>query len=289
MKSVRLATFNLLHGVPIVGADANTLRPVLDDEGRVIGPPSVTTDADLRAAVRLLAADVLALQEVDVHQERSSGQHQVRIAAEEMGAAWWRFVPSVRGTPGVERTWEAADTNDHHGHDDHIEDHGPRYGIGLISKYPVREWFATSFDPAPWSLPLLVPSTPRPALMRIPDEPRPALAATIESPLGLITVVTTHLSFVPGYNVRQLRKLRAWLTPRARPLVLMGDFNLPGSLPRRLTGWRPLVSAATYPSSRPRVQFDHIVADGLTASASGFAVALPVSDHCALVADVDSP
>jgi len=75
-----------------------------------------------------------------------------------------------------------------------------------------------------------------------------------------------------------------------RPAILLGDFNLPGSLPRRLTGWSPLITAPTYPSFRPRVQFDHVLADGLDPlalrGATGRALALPVSDHCAVVVDL---
>jgi endonuclease/exonuclease/phosphatase family metal-dependent hydrolase len=101
-----------------------------------------------------------------------------------------------------------------------------------------------------------------------------------------------HLSFVPGYNVRQLRELRTWLAGMPRPLVLLGDLNLPGRIPARVTRWTQLARAATYPSYGPRVQFDHVLADGLTAAEAARAaptaraVRLGVSDHCALVVDL---
>jgi len=292
-QRLRVATFNLLHGVPVVGADAASLRPTLDANGRPVGPPPVLDDAALRDSVRRLNADVLGLQEVDVHQPRSGHQHQVQLIAEESGAPWWRFVPAVRGTPGVERDWQPADHTDHRSHDDAVHDEGPRYGIGLVSKLPVLEWHTTVFDAAPWTLPLLIPASPRPRVIRVPDEPRAALAAVIATPTGRLTVATTHLSFVPGYNVRQLRRLRTWLAGMPRPLILMGDFNLPGSLPRRITGFTSLIDAPTYPSNRPRAQLDHIMADGLTRSAvagvRGETLALPVSDHCALVVDLTLP
>jgi endonuclease/exonuclease/phosphatase family metal-dependent hydrolase len=46
---------------------------------------------------------------------------------------------------------------------------------------------------------------------------------------------------------------------------------------------------ATYPTPRPRVQFDHVLADGLSNEAVMRVAALPlaVSDHCALVVDID--
>ena len=288
---MRLATFNLLHGVPVVGADPADLRPTLDENGRPVGPASVSSDTALRLAATTLDADVVGLQEVDVHQPRSGGHHQVTSVAEALDAPYWRFAPAVRGTPGTERTWTPSMPGDHHGHETVPVDDGPRYGIGLVSRWPVLEWRTTVFDAAPWSLPLLIPASPRPRMMRIPDEPRVAIAAVIDTPDGLLTVATAHLSFVPGYNARQLRRLRTWLIDLPRPVIVMGDFNRPGSLPRRLTGWTSLARVATYPSNRPRVQFDHVLADGLTpsqvASARATALALPVSDHCALAVNLD--
>ena len=165
------------------------------------------------------------------------------------------------------------------------------YGVGLVSRLPVLEWRTTRFDPAPWSLPLLVPAEPRPRFVRVADEPRAAIAAVIEGPHGPVTVATAHLSFVPGYNVRQLRALRIWLAGLPRPLVLLGDFNLPGRIPARVTRWTPLVRGATYPSMRPRVQLDHVLADGLsagvTATARPAVHLLPVSDHAAVSVDLD--
>ena len=126
-------------------------------------------------------------------------------------------------------------------------DVGPLYGVGLVTRLPVREWHTTRFEPAPWWLPLLVPGRGAAPLLCIPDEPRAAIAAVVEGPHGPMTVVTVHLSFVPGYNVRQLRRTRRWLAGLPRPLLLLGDFNLPGRLPAMVTGWQPLLKAATYP------------------------------------------
>jgi endonuclease/exonuclease/phosphatase family metal-dependent hydrolase len=165
------------------------------------------------------------------------------------------------------------------------------YGVGLVSRLAVLQWRTTVFDPAPFALPLLVQAQPRPRLMLIPDEPRAAIAAVVSGPSGVFTVATVHLSFVPGYNVHQLRRLRTWLSNLPRPLVVLGDLNLPGSLPARVSGWAPLARGATYPAPQPRVQLDHVLADGLsTAQVTGARCqvhALPVSDHCALTVDLD--
>jgi endonuclease/exonuclease/phosphatase family metal-dependent hydrolase len=283
---VRLATFNLLHGVPVAGGLG---EPERDADGRPTGLPTVDDDAALRDAVALLGADVLGIQEVDVDQPRSGTVHQVRSTAEAMGAAHWRFNPSVVGTPGIPG-WEEA-TDAHEAATLAGEPLGPLYGVGLASRLPVLEWRTARFDPAPWSLPLMIPAEPRPRFIRVADEPRAAIAAIVEGDHGPFTVATAHLSFVPGYNVRQLRALRRWLAGVPRPLVVLGDFNLPGRMPARITGWEPLLRQPTYPSMRPRVQLDHVLVDGLTAAQRAGAKAevriLPVSDHAAVTVDLD--
>ncbi len=275
---VRLATFNLLHSQPVVGVDP----------GRV---PDPTADG-LAAAVRELDADVLGIQEVDVGQPRSGDVDQVLIAAEASGARHWRFLPTVRGTPGNRGDFVPAD------HAARLEAAtscpvGPMYGVGLVSRVPVVSWHHAVYPAAPLSLPLLVPGDRGPRVLQVPDEPRGVIAAVIDGPSGPMTVAAAHLSFVPGYNIRQLRLIKLWLRQFPRPVVLMGDFNLPGRLPGWVTGWPELIRAASYPSFGPKVQFDHILADGLTveqvaaARAGAEVLALPVSDHCAVRATLD--
>lgn len=282
---VRLATYNLLHGVPVLEGMA---APDLDADGRPTGL-TVADDAPLRAAVQTLDADVIGLQEVDVAQPRSGNAHQVRAVAEALDAAHWRFAPSVSGTPGEPGWVEATDEQEQA--EMAGTDVGPLYGVGLVSRLPVLEWRTTRFGPAPWSLPLMIPAEPRPQFIKVADEPRAAIAAVIDGPHGAFTVATAHLSFVPGYNIRQLRELRRWLAGLPRPLVLLGDFNLPGRVPSRITGWTPLVRARTYPVMRPRAQLDHMLGDGLTpAQITGAAATvhpLPVSDHAAVTVDLD--
>ena len=205
------------------------------------------------------------------------------MVAEALGAEHWRFVPAVHGTPGIEAAWTAATA------DDGQDTTGPTYGIGMASRWPVRRWWVRRFEPAPFSLPLLVPEQPRPRLLRIPDEPRVALAALVDGPAGVFTAVTCHLSFVPGYNVAQLRALTRWVARMPQPVVLLGDLNLPGALPRWSTGWQSLARVPTYPSYRPRAQLDHVLGLGLGPEdvRAEHVLALDVSDHCALALDVD--
>ena len=55
--------------------------------------------------------------------------------------------------------------------------------------------------------------------------------------------------------------LRRRLVGLRRPLVLLGDFNLRGSVPADRTGWRPLVTGDTFPRHDPRFQIDHVLLD----------------------------
>ncbi len=162
------------------------------------------------------------------------------------------------------------------------------YGVGLVSRHPVRQWQGIRFAPAPIRAPVLMPGTGRPMLLV--DEPRAGLAAVLDTPEGPLTVVCTHLSFVPGWNVRQLRQLTAAVADLPEPLVLLGDLNLPGSVPRLVTGWQQLARVATYPAWQPRVQLDHALArePGWTPTTVD-AVRLPLSDHRALLIDTPLP
>jgi endonuclease/exonuclease/phosphatase family metal-dependent hydrolase len=102
-----------------------------------------------------------------------------------------------------------------------------------------------------------------------------------------MTVASTHLSFVPGWNVVQLRRLCRALAPLPGPRFLLGDLNLPGPVPAAVSGWRSLARIRTYPSPEPRVQLDHALASGhLPAVRAVSAVRLAFSDHRALVVEL---
>lgn len=258
MARLAFGTFNLLHGrSPATGT---------------------VSESSLREAVRSLDTDVLALQEVDRGQERSHKVDQAAAAADALDAQWWRFAPVVHG-PVTGEPWVTADPLS--------DPPGPAYGIALVSRLPVLSWRARSFPAAPLRLPLVVP--PKPGLHLVPDHPRAALGAVLIGPDGPFTVVATHLSFVPGWNVHQLRAIVRWLATMPAPRLVLGDLNLPGSLPAFISGWRQLARVATFPSRHPRVQLDHILADGLgMAAVRGASVRrTQISDHAALTVDLE--
>jgi endonuclease/exonuclease/phosphatase family metal-dependent hydrolase len=249
---VRVATFNLLHGRSI-------------EDGRV--------DLDrLAGAVAGLDADVLGLQEVDRDQPRSHGADLTAVAAEAMGAVEARFVPTVVGTPG--ETWTAAEGDEGRGR--------PTYGVALLSRRPVLSWQVLSLPPAPVRVPLWVAGARRPLLVR--DEPRAAVLAVIEGPAGPVTMCTTHLSYVPGWNGRQLRRVAGALTG---PVALLGDLNMDRRPAARASGLSPVDAGPTYPAPRPRRRLDHVLLGGGPVPAGPAETPrLPLSDHRALVVDV---
>lgn len=248
----RVATVNIASG-----RDRRTFQPAFDRVSADVGS---------------LAVDLLAVQEVDDRLPRSGEMDQTAALAHALragGPAWhWRFCAAVHGTPGRRTTMRPADGT---------TPHDPGYGVALFSRHPVVAWHVLRMAPARRVVP-------------VPDEQRVALAGVVRTPSGDVTAVTTHLSFVPMRAADQLRELVAWTATLPRPLVLLGDLNLPAVIAHRLTGWSPAVRAATYPASpRPALQLDHIQtvagADELVVRAGG-ALLVGRSDHRALRAEL---
>jgi endonuclease/exonuclease/phosphatase family metal-dependent hydrolase len=219
--------------------------------------PGAAFDQDrFTAAVRSLDADLLALQEVDRDQERSGGADLAALAAAATGAATWRFEPTLVGPPG---RWVPASTGAT----------GPAYGIAFVSRHPVTSWDVVR-------------------LGRLPgDEPRAAMVAAVETPAGPWTVVSTHLSWLRPSCHLQLLSLRRLVRRCTGPVLLLGDLNQGRATATRLSGLRPLATGATYPAHAPRLQLDHVLADRAWTTVAGGPERLPVSDHRAMVVELD--
>lgn len=257
---MRVVSLNILHGRSPDGS-----------------PPSA---GRLVEACASLQADVLCMQEVDRGQPRSALVDQTEVVARGTGAAAWRFEPALLGEPGGQ--WVPATGA---GPGDGPGD--AAYGIGTVARVPVKRWHVVRLTAARVRSPVAVPSAGRGAFILVRDEPRVVLAAEVEGPRGSVVVANTHLSFVPGWNAVQLRRLTRPLEALGLPCVLVGDMNLPGPFPGWASGWRPLAKVRTFPAERPSMQIDHALAHGdvppVTAVA---AVRLPISDHRALVVDL---
>lgn len=266
MTGLRLATVNLFSGRSL-------------QDGAIVAER-------LTEALGSLGADVVALQEVDRCQPRSGAVDQAALSAAAIGAPvhpdHLRFVPTVLGTPG-EDGWRAADGASA----DPVPPDGPSYGIALASRLPVRRWHLLTLAPPRGRFPIPIPSRP-PRILMLPEEPRAVVAAELDG----LTVACTHLSFVPGVNVRQLRRVRAWLAGLPGPVLLLGDLNLPGRMAVRFSGGHPLLTAPTFPVAAPRIQLDHVLAMGplpAGSTARGELRTLPIGDHAAVVVDLTLP
>ena len=260
---MRLATLNIMNGRSIADGRVDPTR--------------------LHTAVASLRVDVLALQEVDRGQARSDNVDLAAVAAGALGeGVTHRFAPAVVGVPGA--SFRAATVAD-------LDTAEAHYGVALATRWPVRSWWLTWLPRTPVPAPVFVPGPRGGRVLLLKDEPRVVLAAIIEAPIGPITVATTHLSFVPGWNIRQLHQTQRALRQLPAPRFLLGDLNVPGCLLRLVSGWRMLANRPTYPATRPRVQFDHVLLDrqgaaGIPPPQRGETPALDISDHRPLIVEL---
>lgn len=233
-------------------------------------PPDKGADLDaLNRAVRSLDSDLFAFQEVDHFLPRSQSRPQMRDIAESIGARDWAMAPSVIGTPG--ESWRKLQDSEPElitASSPHTELMHESYGIGIVSKIPVLSWHRLNLGNSPLGLPLVVPGDEtgkgRPRFIYVKDEPRLALAAVLENGF---TVVNTHLSFVPGFNLAQLKRVKKWALSIAESTgtraIVVGDLNLPKNLPVVKSEWKSLVTQNTYPSWGGKIQFDYILSRDL--------------------------
>ena len=257
-------------------------------------PPSESPTSLAEAAGKIaaeLAPDLVGVQECDYLLERSGNVHQIADIAASIAAPYFAFAPCIIGTPG--ETWRKLNDSDKRiiSNADTSQTHEGSYGIAIASKIEVVQWHRLDLGNSPIGAPLLIPgdeSGPgkvRPMYIR--DEPRVALAATLANGY---TVINTHLSFVPGFNLRQLGKLKRWAADLEKSTgtiaIIMGDLNLPKNLPVVGSQWRSLATQATYPSWGAKIQFDYILSKAPLTSQHLPTVLTGVSDHLPLSVEI---
>ena len=239
-------------------------------------PPTKDLAADqqkLGEAIQAIGADVIGIQEVDEQLVRSGVISQTQLVAEAMRTQHWGFAPVIIGEPGSK--WRKLDPLDltvvtaenlEANKASHTEG---SYGIGVVSKIPVKHWDRLDLGKSPFGMPLVIPAENKKGkqsvrAIYVADEPRVALAATLENGW---TVINTHLSFVPFVNYRQLRKIKRWAATLSEKygtqVLIIGDMNLPKGLPAARSSWNSLVEQNSYPSWGGKVQFDYILSDTL--------------------------
>jgi len=250
-----------------------------------IPPKSGDDCSGLAAAAAALGSDVIAIQEVDHGLGRSNNAFQTRDIAIAMGAKHYAFAPAIIGSP--DGSWRKADSIVESNIAGEPDLQSESYGIGIVSKIPVIKWHRLDLGKSLFGAPIVIPNTEtgKPKAIYIKDEPRLAIAAQFENGW---TVINTHLSFVPGMNLFQLRKLKNWADTFGDKVLLMGDFNLPGSIPTIGSKWQSLILQNTYPSWLPKIQFDYILSKDI---ALKDVVQVPttkssISDHLPLTIEI---
>lgn len=120
-------------------------------------------------------------------------------------------------------------------------------------------------------------------------EPRNAILASVQVGSRRVQIGATHLSTNKPKAKAQLAALADTMNYQETPQVLLGDFNLTYGEVLRMPQLAQFDMAAeihTFPGENPIKMIDHIAVQGLTI-VSAYAVRAPISDHQALVAEVE--
>ena len=241
---MRVISWNLLHGQKIPPTNSQ------DWQAEVVSAAKKVADE--------LQPNFIALQEVDYFQLRSELTNQTKLVAQSMQLKYWAYLPTLIGTPGEK--WRSVKDLKNSIITQSSLDKNPKasYGIALATNWPIKKLYVKKLGRSIVGMPLLIPKDNGKGVrfIYVKDEPRVALIAELENGY---TIATTHLSFVPGVNVYQLNKLSSYLKKLPGLALLTGDLNLPANLPSKLSGFKSLISQATYPSWKPKIQFDYIM------------------------------
>ena len=243
-QRMRVISWNLLHGQKIPPTNSQ------DWQAEVVSAAKKVADE--------LQPNFIALQEVDYFQSRSDLTNQTKLVAQSMQLKYWAYLPTLIGTPGEK--WRSVKDLKNSIITESSRDKNPKasYGIALATNWPIKKLYVKKLGRSIVGMPLLIPKDNGKGVrfIYVKDEPRVALIAELENGY---TIATTHLSFVPGVNVFQLNKLTSYLKKLPGLALLTGDLNLPANLPSKFSGFKSLISQATYPSWKPKIQFDYIM------------------------------
>lgn len=156
-----------------------------------------------------------------------------------------------------------------------IDHDGGEYGLAILSRFPLEE----------------------PKIHKLPSdgEARIVLSASVDSPLGILTLASTHLDHQNGRRqLAQSQVAAAALLESPHPVILAGDLNAkPDSHTVGVFSQAPwtIVSkegtAATYPSPEPKMEIDYIILRGVRSKHPSVVIDEPVaSDHRPVMATV---
>jgi endonuclease/exonuclease/phosphatase family metal-dependent hydrolase len=273
-QKMRVISWNLLHG--------QVIPPLAEQDWQ----QNLITSA--KDVAKHFQPDFISLQEVDYLQPRSGNINQTKLIAESMGLKYWYYLPALLGTPGSR--WQKVKNLEPGIISQNTNNPSPNtsYGIGFATSVPIKKIYTKALGRSIIGMPLLIPKDNGKGarFIYVKDEPRVALIAELENGL---TIATTHLSFVPFVNVFQLNRLIIALKKLSGVPVLVGDLNLPANIPSKLSGFKSVISQSTYPSWKPKIQFDYImVANNQEVQATPLSTIKPdISDHVPIGAELN--
>ncbi|MFF8732353.1 endonuclease/exonuclease/phosphatase family protein [Streptomyces sp. NPDC015171] len=216
------------------------------------------------AAIRALDADVVGLEEVDVHWGARSGYtDEARELAGRLNMRVF-FAPIYDlppDTAGGERR---------------------RYGVAVLSRHPVH-------DAQNHEITRLSTQTPDPV-----PAPAPGFAEVTLRVRGVrVHVYATHLDYRTDPSVRraQVEDMLHVLAADSGPKVLLGDFNAEPDAPELGRLWGPLADAAphggkTFPAVDPVKRIDLVTVSRDVAVSGAHESGTAASDHRPVVADL---
>jgi endonuclease/exonuclease/phosphatase family metal-dependent hydrolase len=215
-------------------------------------------------AVRGLRADVIGLQEVDVHWgARSDFADEARALAEKLDMRVY-FAPIYDLDPAT----EGAERR--------------RYGVAVLSRHPIIAAENHEITRLSTQTPTPVP-VPAPGFAEVTVNVRGAHAH----------VYVTHLDYRADPSVRaaQVADMLDVLAADRGPKILVGDFNAEPAAPELAPLWRDLRDAApdgggTYPATAPVKRIDLVTVSPDITVTGAATVATEASDHRPVLADL---
>lgn len=190
------------------------------------------------------------------------GAHLVALQ-EADGPSWWSGGFDHPGSLGEPLGMAVA-------HGIHVDALGLRYGTAMLSSVPFTDGIGHTFgSPGP---------TPSKGFTLV----------TVQLDGRPVDVVSVHLDFASGWvRRRQLAELAALLQRRARPVVLLGDFNMEAEALHPFVRAQQLRTHAvgpTFPTMGTGI--DHILVSEQLDIVDARALDVAVSDHLPLRASV---
>lgn len=277
LESIVITSWNILHGQLIPPNPQNSTNSPQKSKQLLTSAGQKLQQSLFSSSTGRCKGSVIALQECDFNQLRTAKLNQVQLIGQGAKLKNWFFAPTLIGTPGenwkkIKKPFVLSNSNldsnlylnvgSNVGSNVDLKDlrKNNLYGIGFATDLKVKQVHIKKLGRSLIGLPLLFPADKggknRVRLIYVKDEPRIALALELENGL---TIINTHLSFVPFVNWFQLNRISRWAKKLPGEKVLLGDLNLPANLPSKLSRWQSRVDQKTYPAWKPGIQFDYIM------------------------------